>query len=87
MDRHRKDEPTNQYSVNESEWENPANWWGGLLYHSKEDDRLWVPKRFGWLGYTINVGRPLGLAVAVAMLALIFALIIRAALGYWNQRA
>ena len=43
MDRHSEDELTNQYSVNESGWENPANWWGSL-YHSREDDRLWVPK-------------------------------------------
>lgn len=35
MDRHSKDDPTNQYSVNESEWEEPANWCGNLLYHSK----------------------------------------------------
>jgi len=81
MDRHRKDEPTNQYSVNESEWDNPANWWGGFLYHSKRDDRLWVPKRFGF-GYSINVGRPLGLAMAVATLALIIALIIRGVLEH-----
>jgi uncharacterized membrane protein len=83
MDRHRKDEPTNQYSVNESEWDNPANWWGGFLYHSKRDDRLWVPKRFGLVwGYSINAGRPLGFAVAIAALALIIALIIRGALEH-----
>jgi uncharacterized membrane protein len=82
MDRHSKAEPTNQYSVNESEWENPVNWWGGLLYHSKRDDRLWVPNRFGSQGYTINVGRPLARAGAVAILALIIASVISAALRY-----
>jgi uncharacterized membrane protein len=87
MDRHRKDEPTDQYSVNESEWENPANWWGNLLYHSREDDRLLVPSRFGPQGYTINVARPLARAVAIAILSLIIASIIRAAHVYLNQRA
>ena len=82
MDRHSEDAPTNQYSVNESEWENPANWWGNLLYHSREDDRLWVPHRFGPWGYTINVGRPLGLAGAVVMVALTIGGIIRAAHRY-----
>jgi uncharacterized membrane protein len=81
MDRRNTDEPTNQDSVNESEWENPANWWGGIIYHSRRDDRLWVP-RLGVLGYSINAGRPLGFAVAVATLALIIALIIRGALKH-----
>jgi uncharacterized membrane protein len=80
MGRHSKDEPTNQYIVNESEWENLANWWGDL-YHSKRDDRLLVPSRFGPQGLTINVGRPLARAGAIAILALILASIIRAALG------
>jgi uncharacterized membrane protein len=80
MDRHSKDDPTNQYSVNESEWENLANWWGNLLYHSKRDDRFLIPSRFGPQGYTINVARPLARAGAIALLALIIAGIIRAAL-------
>ncbi len=76
------DEPTNLYTSNESEWENPANWWGGLLYHSKLDDRLWVPKRYTSFGVTINLGRPLGIAVGIAMLLLLIALVIKAALGH-----
>jgi uncharacterized membrane protein len=81
MDRRDKDDHANQYIVNESEWENLANWWGDL-YHSKRDDRLLVPSRFGSQGLTINVGRPLARAGAIAILALILASIIRAALGY-----
>ncbi|MDQ6872014.1 MAG: hypothetical protein M3037_08365 [Gemmatimonadota bacterium] len=80
MDRHRKDEPTGQYSINEAEWENLANWWGDL-YHSKRDDRLLVPSRFGPQGYTINVARPLARAEAIAILSLAIAGIIRAALA------
>lgn len=71
-----------QDNLNESEWENPANWWGGLLYHSQRDNRTWVPKRVPSFGETINIGRPLGLAIAVAIPVLIIALIITAAFGY-----
>jgi uncharacterized membrane protein len=71
-----------QESVNESEWENPTNWWAGLLYHSSRDSRLWVPKQTPSFGETINLGRPLGLAIAVAIPVLIVALIITAAFGY-----
>jgi len=80
MDHRNKDDPTNQYSVNDSEWKNLANWWGNLLYHCKRDDRLLVPSRFGPQGYTINLARPLARAVAIAILSLIIAGIIRAAL-------
>lgn len=73
---------TQQEAVNESEWENPANWWGSLLYHSKRDNRLWVPKRIPSFGETINLGKPLGLAIAVAIPGLIIAFIITATLGY-----
>jgi uncharacterized membrane protein len=82
MDRHSNDEPTDQYSVNESEWENLANWWGNLLYHSKRDDRLLVPSRFGPQGYTINVARPLARVGAAVILALIIVSIVRAALEH-----
>ncbi|MCA1841274.1 MAG: DUF5808 domain-containing protein [Actinobacteria bacterium] len=71
-----------QERINESEWGNPANWWAGLIYHSRRDDRVWVPKRSPSLGDTINLGRPLGLAIALAIPTLIIAFIVTAALGY-----
>ena len=83
MDRHSEDDPTNQYSVNESEWENPENWWGGLLYHSKEGiTGFGFPNSLERRASTINVRRPLGLAGVVAILALIIVGIVRAALRY-----
>ena len=72
---------TYQDGVNESEWEDPGNWWGGLLYHSQRDDRVWVPKRSPSFGETINLGRPLGLAIALAIPALIIGYFVAAALG------
>ncbi len=53
-------------SVNDSEWENPANWWGGFLYHSSLDTRSMVPQRTGF-GVTLNLSRPVGLAIGLAI--------------------
>jgi uncharacterized membrane protein len=38
-------EPRTQEQINEEEWQNPANWRFGLVYHSERDSRPWVPKR------------------------------------------
>jgi uncharacterized membrane protein len=42
---------------NRLEWDNPNNW-SGQLYFSKEDSRIWVPKRVRAFGYTLNLGHP-----------------------------
>ncbi len=38
------DQPS-QEEINETEWLKPANWRGGIFYHSEKDSRSWVPKR------------------------------------------
>jgi uncharacterized membrane protein len=38
-------EQHDQERINETEWENPANWRYGLFYRSERDSRIWVPKR------------------------------------------
>jgi uncharacterized membrane protein len=61
----------NQADINEAEWRNPANWTGPKLlsvYFSKRDMRVWVPKRIPALGWTINLGRPGGVAWLMAFL-------------------
>ena len=70
-----------QDGVNESEWQDPANWWwAGGLYYSPRDDRVFVPKRPPSFGATINLGRPLGLAIALAVPVFLVALVVAAAL-------
>jgi uncharacterized membrane protein len=69
-----------QDSLNESEWHNAANWWWGILYHSQLDDRIWVPKRSPSFGLTINLARPFGLAIGLAIPVALVALIVTAAL-------
>lgn len=71
-----------QDEINESEWRNPANWRTSLLYFGRRDDRVWVPKRFPGSGDTLNLARPLGLAIVLAIVVLIVAFVVTAGLGY-----
>jgi uncharacterized membrane protein len=56
----------NQNEINQAEWENPANWTKGsklfCVYFSHKDSRTWVPKRIPWMGSTMNLGKPAGVA-------------------------
>lgn len=47
-----------------------AHWIGGLIYINREDPALFVPKRFGGVGWTVNLGRPVAWVVVGAILAL-----------------
>jgi uncharacterized membrane protein len=64
---------------NQAEWENAANWSRGL-YTSRFDTRLFVPKRHGGRGTTLNFGhRAWGLAMLALMIvpvALLFAFLV-----------
>jgi uncharacterized membrane protein len=50
-------------------------WKGGLLYVNPDDPALLVPRRFG-LGWTVNLGRPAGIALAILLLAVIAGLVV-----------
>jgi uncharacterized membrane protein len=41
--------------------------WHGAFYADRNDRRLFVPKRVG-IGWTVNLGRPAGLALLIALL-------------------
>ena len=62
---------TPEDEINDSEWSNADNWTGALIYHSRVDRRIIVPKRVSGFGYTINLGRPIGLAIAIALVAVL----------------
>ena len=49
-----------QHEINEREWQDAANWHGGLLriYSSEADSRFLVPKRTRWMGWTLNFAHP-----------------------------
>ncbi len=59
-----------QDEINKAEWENPDNWTLGskwlCVYFSHKDSRTWVPKRIPWMGSTLNLGKPAGVAGQVS---------------------
>jgi hypothetical protein len=46
------------------------------VYFSHKDSRTWVPKRIPWMGYTLNLGKPAGVAWLIGFLVGIPAFII-----------
>lgn len=50
------------------------HWKGGLLYVNRDDPALVVPRRFG-LGWTVNLGRPAGVALTILLFVAIAALV------------
>jgi uncharacterized membrane protein len=38
--------------------DDPANYKLGIFYFNRKDKRTIVPKRYRWLGWTINFARP-----------------------------
>lgn len=61
-------------------WQNPDNWIGPRclgLYRSADDDRLWVPKVPRALGWTVNLARPAGPILLMALVILV------ASVAYW----
>lgn len=49
--------------------QDPNNWVWGVFYFNKEDKRLLVPKRFKWMGWTINFANPKSVLFFVLLLA------------------
>ncbi|HOX56891.1 MAG TPA: DUF5808 domain-containing protein [Candidatus Paceibacterota bacterium] len=60
-----------QETINQAEWRNPDNWSGPKwlsVYFSKRDSRVWVPEQIPALGWTVNLGRPGGVAWLFAVI-------------------
>jgi uncharacterized membrane protein len=62
-----------QTEIEDAEWANPANWYGGFLnlYYSKRDTRGFVPKRNPAMGTTINWAKPEGAWFVVGVIVFI----------------
>ena len=51
-------------------WKDPHNWkW--RVYYCKADPRAIVPRRFKWMGWTVNFARPSAIPVILLMLAIV----------------
>lgn len=51
-------------------WKNPHSYKCGI-YYCKIDPRVIVPKRYKWMGWTINFARPTAIPVLLGLIALI----------------
>jgi hypothetical protein len=52
-------------------WRDPKNHKWGLIYCCKADPRAIVPKRFKWMGWTVNFARPSAFPVVGLLLAIL----------------
>ena len=53
-------------------WKDPHNWkW--RVYYCKADPRAIVPKRFKWMGWTVNFARPSAIPVLLLLMAILLA--------------
>lgn len=49
----------------------PNNWKWGVFYFNKKDKRLLPPKRFKYMGWTINFANPYSILTLIALVILI----------------
>ena len=51
-------------------WKDPHNWkW--RVYYCKADPRAIVPRRFKWMGWTVNAARPSAIPVLLLLIAVL----------------
>lgn len=54
----------------EALWRDPRNYrWG--VYYCKADPRIVVPKRYKWMGWTVNFARPNAIPVTILLIAIL----------------
>jgi len=49
----------------------PNNWKFGLFYYNKDDKRLLPPKRYKFMGWTVNFANPASVLILVLLLVAI----------------
>lgn len=52
-------------------WRDPRNYKWGAIYYCKADPRAIVPRRFKWMGWTVNFARPSAIPVTVLLVAIV----------------
>lgn len=59
----------------EARHNDPANWHLGIFYYNKNDKRIFPPKRYALLGWTINFANPYSYLTFILMMVIIFAVV------------
>jgi hypothetical protein len=64
-------------------WKDPNNRKWGIFYYCKADPRVIVPRRWKWMGWTVNTARRRAIPVVLLLLAIVAVplLIVRALRG------
>lgn len=50
----------------------PSNWKWGIFYYNPADKRIFPPKRFKALGWTVNFANPISILSLAAVLSAIY---------------
>jgi hypothetical protein len=64
-------EPSMTRQELETLWKDPKNRKWGIFYYCKADPRVIVPKRLKWMGWTVNVARPLAIPISLLLISLV----------------
>ena len=59
------------HQQNNSSNNDPDNWFLGVFYFNKADKRLLSPKRFPFMGWTINFANPLSVLFLISLVLLV----------------
>ena len=58
---------------NKDKWHaDSSNWKLGVLYFNKEDKRIFVPKRIGFLGWTVNFANPIAYVIMIGIFYILY---------------
>ena len=55
--------------------QDPSNWKWGIIYFNKSDKRIFPPKRFAALGWTINFANPISISTCIILFGIIYLII------------
>jgi uncharacterized membrane protein len=72
---------TGSLSDGEEDVQERESTWKCGCYYNPDDHRIFVPKRAGSMGWTINIGRPVGKALYLGTIVLVLVVIIFAVYG------
>lgn len=54
--------------------QDPNNWHLGMFYYNKQDQRMFVPKKIKWAGFTVNFANTKAILITIAFLFFIYTL-------------
>jgi uncharacterized membrane protein len=50
--------------------QDPENYIWGIFYFNRKDSRIFLPKRYRWMGWTVNFANPYAYLIIIAFIVL-----------------